>query len=330
VARAESDLSFVTEPKLRELVEDYGRQAIAAYEAGAYLGTLVACGAVVEGLPAWAVLTFRAAKASTMYPHSRVEQREISRLIKFSSKEQLIGQTAETASWAVKEFRNFIHPYNLLRSGKSARADEALAMSALAAVREITRSLSGRLPGGSAPEAHNVTAHDVEGSVLHERSAHEKVLNFSWLVQRKIAGCRGPRSNKDLTLLVELGIRALVRLAEIGEASVTRTQVAAAGLEDCHEPVPDCTAPRQDQIDRVVAFLDGAVRDGKPVAVSCGAGYGRTSTLLACYLVKQGASANDAISAVRAKARRGPETDEQETVIREFEGRLKRESSETP
>lgn len=44
------DLSFVTQERLRALLEDYWAQAIRANEARAHLGTVVACGALLEGL----------------------------------------------------------------------------------------------------------------------------------------------------------------------------------------------------------------------------------------------------------------------------------------
>jgi len=142
------DVSFVTDDRLRALLEDYWRQAIAGYEAKAYLGTLATCGGIVEGLLAWALVT-TGTEATARYPDKPVPEWDITRSIKVASDIGLVGKTANDASWAVKEFRNFIHPYNLLRSQKSARADEALAGSALSAVREICRSLRGRLQIGT-------------------------------------------------------------------------------------------------------------------------------------------------------------------------------------
>ncbi len=55
----------------------------------------------------------------------------------------LLGKTAEKGSWALKDFRNFIHVYNLLE--QSARPDESLALNGLPAIEEITRSIRGRL-----------------------------------------------------------------------------------------------------------------------------------------------------------------------------------------
>jgi hypothetical protein len=62
-------------------------------------------------------------------------------LIEVSSELGLVGKTAKQAAWALKDFRNFIHPYNLLQ--QSARPDPTLTECALA---EITRSVKGRLP----------------------------------------------------------------------------------------------------------------------------------------------------------------------------------------
>jgi atypical dual specificity phosphatase len=120
-------------------------------------------------------------------------------------------------------------------------------------------------------------------------------LNFSWLEDGLVAGCRGPRTDQDLASLLTLRVRRLVRLAPEDETGLRRSQVARSEIQDCYEPVPDWTAPSQDQIDRVIAFIRTAVEHGEPVAVSCGAGCGRTGTVLACYLVAKGLSPNAAI-----------------------------------
>jgi atypical dual specificity phosphatase len=120
-------------------------------------------------------------------------------------------------------------------------------------------------------------------------------LNFSWLEDGLVAGCRGPRTNEDLAFLASIGIRSLVRLAAEPETGLSGPDVQRYAISDCYEPVPDWTAPSQKQIDRVVAFINNAVEKAEPVAVSCGAGYGRTGTVLGCYLVSKGLTAEAAI-----------------------------------
>ena len=150
-------------------------------------------------------------------------------------------------------------------------------------------------------------------------------MNFGWLEDGHLAGCRGPRSDKDLAFLASRGIRALVRLAYEEETSITGHAVEQNGMEDCYEPVEDFTAPSQKQIDRVVRFIRRAVREGKPVAVSCGAGRGRTGTILACYLVSLGHAADYAIESLISSRPSSKEilcVPGQKQAVYEFERRL--------
>ncbi|MEM4406428.1 MAG: dual specificity protein phosphatase family protein [Candidatus Methanomethylicaceae archaeon] len=120
-------------------------------------------------------------------------------------------------------------------------------------------------------------------------------MNFSWVEDAAIAGCRGPKTDADLRFLASVGIAALVRLAHEDETGISASDVQSYGIEDFYEPVKDFTPPSQEQIDRVIKFLNCTVMNGKAVAVSCGAGYGRTGTILACYLVSKGLPPEEAI-----------------------------------
>ena len=120
-------------------------------------------------------------------------------------------------------------------------------------------------------------------------------MNFGWVEEGRLAGCRGPRSNRHLEYLRKKGIRALVRLAYENETGMSADDIIRHKLDDCYEPIHDFTAPAQPQIDRVTRFIHAAIHQGKPVAVSCGAGCGRTGTIIACYLVSLGDTADRAI-----------------------------------
>jgi atypical dual specificity phosphatase len=105
---------------------------------------------------------------------------------------------------------------------------------------------------------------------------------------------------------------------------VTPEQVREQGLIDCYQPVADFTAPTLNQIDRMIRFIERSVAGGKPVAVSCHAGIGRTGTILACYLVKKGRFAEEAMQEVAIKRRAGIETEDQKQAVRDYARRMGR------
>jgi len=147
----EIDLSFVSDNNVRAVLNNYYLQARRAFEAKAYLGTIVACGSVAEGILTWILLSKeREALSSKNAPKDQKSGQP--KPIKLWFRPQLnegsvelglLGKTAEKGSWALKDFRNFIHVYNLLE--QSARPDESLALNGLPAIEEITRSIRGRL-----------------------------------------------------------------------------------------------------------------------------------------------------------------------------------------
>jgi len=145
------DFAFVGEHDLSRVLRDYYGQTEKAARAESYLGVIVGCGSVVEGLLTWALLQRqRDALNSGKAPKDKqgavldIRKWGLVHLIDVSAELEIIGKTAKQASWALKDFRNFIHPYNVLQ--QSARPDQALAMSSLAALSEIRRSLEGHLP----------------------------------------------------------------------------------------------------------------------------------------------------------------------------------------
>ena len=143
-------------------------------------------------------------------------------------------------------------------------------------------------------------------------------LNFSWAIDDRLAGHRAPASIEDLFWLKKQGILALVRMARPEEAKVNSAQIEHLGMWDYHEPVPDFTAPEQGQIQRIVAFIVKSQEADRPVGVSCGAGLGRTGTILACYFVSQGWDAQKAIDHVRSLRPGSIETKPQEKAVIEY------------
>lgn len=94
-------------------------------------------------------------------------------------------------------------------------------------------------------------------------------------------------------------------------------------MTQVHLPVPDFTPPTPQQIAYGMAAITDAVASGKRVAVHCGAGLGRTGTMLACYLVQQGADADTAVEKVRAVRPGSVETAEQYQAVRDYAATLR-------
>ena len=152
---------------------------------------------------------------------------------------------------------------------------------------------------------------------LTEEEKQSFVLpNFSWLIENCLAGVAYPRSEDALVLLQKQGVQALLNLSEEAlPAEVLRKY----RLQAEHLPIADFTAPTLEQVERALVIIDGFLGHDLPVAVHCGAGLGRTGTILACYLVAQGSSARSAIEQVRTRRPGSIETLEQEAVIEAYE-----------
>jgi atypical dual specificity phosphatase len=153
--------------------------------------------------------------------------------------------------------------------------------------------------------------------------------NFSFVIPGQLAGMGQPGGlgsylQADLARLREAGIGAMVSLTpEPPEPKA----VAAAGLTLLHLPIEDFGIPTDEQIDRLVAFAGEQIAAGQAVVVHCGAGMGRTGTVLACYLVHLGEGADEAIDSIRRIRPGSIETAEQAEFVRAYQ---KRCGSEKP
>ena len=122
----------------------------------------------------------------------------------------------------------------------------------------------------------------------------------------------------DLPALYGAGIRAIVSLLNIpGDASVFQS----AGFAYKSLPINDGQPPTFAQAVEFIDFVNNCRSRKLPVAVFCEAGLGRTGTMIACYFISSGATADEAIEMVRKAEPSAVETTQQIRFLEEFEKR---------
>ncbi|MCX6354811.1 MAG: dual specificity protein phosphatase family protein [Candidatus Aureabacteria bacterium] len=148
--------------------------------------------------------------------------------------------------------------------------------------------------------------------------------NFFWFSEDRIAGMERPGTyhpiEEDLSFLKKRGIEVVISLTL---ESLQRIAADRYSFELFHIPIVDGSAPTIPQIEQFINYINYALNNGKKILAHCGAGYGRTGTMLACYLVSLGYTAQNAISHVREKAPQAIENRIQELRIAEYEQYLK-------
>ena len=150
-------------------------------------------------------------------------------------------------------------------------------------------------------------------------------LFFYWLVPGVLAGCARPgvrnrrdevqTLDQDLAWLAGRGIGAVVSMTE------TPLQLGACerhGLEVLHLPVNDLAPPAPAQFHAALAFIDAQRQAGRAVAVHCLMGQGRTGSVLAAYLIRDGQSPAAALADLRAVCPGAVENPAQERALVEF------------
>ena len=145
---------------------------------------------------------------------------------------------------------------------------------------------------------------------------------FTWVDQPHVAGLAYPESAADLKWLRRNGIDILITLTE---HPVRRDWANEAGMMVVNVPVPDMEPPTERQLDHLLDTIRKANASQMGVAVHCGAGLGRTGTVLAAYLVAHGLSPREAVAKVRDLRPGSIETIEQERAVEAYARRVKNE-----
>lgn len=118
--------------------------------------------------------------------------------------------------------------------------------------------------------------------------------NLWWVIPGKLAGVRKPTA-EELSELQAAGINAIISVMDDPSNLDLYQQ---ANLPYLWVPVTGGSAPKAEQIQELLAFINHQNSLGNGVAVHCTSGRRRTGTVLASYLISSGSSAEDALQTI--------------------------------
>ena len=144
---------------------------------------------------------------------------------------------------------------------------------------------------------------------------------ITWVTKNLGVGA-APMSYEEFTSLKEQGIVAIVNLC--GEFTDLHTIEKDAGFDVFWLPIPDENAPKMEDMEKGLEWLDEAIYLGKKVLVHCHHGIGRTGTFVTAYLLRRGLGMKKAGKVLKS-TRANPTNFSQWWLLRKFgkkEGQL--------
>jgi protein-tyrosine phosphatase len=145
-------------------------------------------------------------------------------------------------------------------------------------------------------------------------------MHTYWVIpQRFLAGEYPTLSgNASLEQLLGSGVTDVVSLVEPSEVAALgdyrpewEAQAAAIGrmMHFYSFPIRDMDVPSAAQLSATLDAIDAILAANRSVYLHCWGGFGRTGTIVGCYLVRHGASGNAALEQLHVLRRSSPYAD---------------------
>jgi len=132
-------------------------------------------------------------------------------------------------------------------------------------------------------------------------------------------------ASEKLRRIRAAGVDTFIDLTEEGEYGLASYAHHVDGLEYMRVSIADLGVPTIVRMGEILDLIDHALSRGRTVYVHCYAGVGRTGTVIACHLVRHGATADQALASIAEWRREtpdgyreSPETPEQRRFVREW------------
>jgi protein-tyrosine phosphatase len=121
----------------------------------------------------------------------------------------------------------------------------------------------------------------------------------------------GPYPGDRVEDVLAAGIDVVVDLTQEGELPAYGVP---APVRHVRRPIRDFGCPTSGELRETLDLVERELASGNRVYLHCRGGVGRTGTVVACYLVGRGATADEALARLRAIGK-GPEAEEQLILV---------------
>ena len=122
---------------------------------------------------------------------------------------------------------------------------------------------------------------------------------------------------RDVEKMAALGVRGVVNTCQEYEGPVAEYE--RLGIQQLRVPTIDFTHPSLESVQRSMQFMTDQVEDGGKIYVHCKAGRARSATVVVCWLIHQGMTAEQAQNLLLEKRPHANPRIYQRPVVMEFE-----------